>query len=188
MRTILFAAMISLLSANCGSDDTEEETASSTTETNTQTPVLSTPDNTVTVPNSITGSSNNPSAPVTNTKSTTTGVKSGAGLNPAHGQPGHRCDLAVGAPLDSKPVTTTQNVSAEELKRINANPSNITVNGQPPSTPVVNQPSSLTTVGAGMNPAHGQPGHRCDIPVGAPLNSKPTTTPQVIPATTPPKQ
>lgn len=32
----------------------------------------------------------------------------------------------------------------------------------------------------GMNPPHGQPGHRCDIAVGAPLNSKATqmtTTP-----------
>ena len=26
-----------------------------------------------------------------------------------------------------------------------------------------------TTIADGMNPAHGQPGHRCDIPVGAPL-------------------
>ncbi|MCM5663791.1 hypothetical protein [Galbibacter mesophilus] len=25
----------------------------------------------------------------------------GNGLNPAHGQPGHRCDIAVGAPLTS---------------------------------------------------------------------------------------
>ena len=25
------------------------------------------------------------------------------GMNPPHGQPGHRCDIAVGAPLDSKP-------------------------------------------------------------------------------------
>jgi hypothetical protein len=29
----------------------------------------------------------------------------------------------------------------------------------------------------GMNPAHGQPGHRCDIPVGQPLNSQPAATP-----------
>jgi hypothetical protein len=38
-----------------------------------------------------------------------------------------------------------------------------------------------------MNPQHGQPGHRCDIAVGAPLNSKPaaaTTTPVPVPATT----
>ena len=25
------------------------------------------------------------------------------GMNPPHGQPGHRCDIAVGAPLDSPP-------------------------------------------------------------------------------------
>jgi hypothetical protein len=28
-----------------------------------------------------------------------------------------------------------------------------------------------TTVLGGINPAHGQPNHRCDIAVGAPLNS-----------------
>ncbi len=27
------------------------------------------------------------------------------GMNPPHGQPGHRCDIAVGAPLDSPPGT-----------------------------------------------------------------------------------
>jgi hypothetical protein len=29
-----------------------------------------------------------------------------------------------------------------------------------------------------MNPPHGQPGHRCDIPVGQPLNSKPAPAQQ----------
>ena len=27
-----------------------------------------------------------------------------SGMNPPHGQPGHRCDIAVGAPLNSKPL------------------------------------------------------------------------------------
>src|SRR5690554_5999803 len=37
-------------------------------------------------------------------QSTNTSAASGA-LNPAHGQPGHRCDIAVGAPLDgSNPI------------------------------------------------------------------------------------
>jgi len=39
----------------------------------------------------------------------------------------------------------------------------------------------------GMNPPHGQPGHQCGIPVGAPLNSKPSqvpATPKVGSATT----
>ncbi|MCY7328555.1 MAG: hypothetical protein LH618_08410 [Saprospiraceae bacterium] len=31
-----------------------------------------------------------------------------AGINPAHGQPGHRCDIAVGASLDSKPMAKPQ--------------------------------------------------------------------------------
>ena len=31
-----------------------------------------------------------------------------------------------------------------------------------------------------LNPAHGQPGHRCDIAVGAPLNSAPAAQPQTI--------
>ncbi|WP_406824462.1 hypothetical protein [Pedobacter sp. KACC 23697] len=75
---------------------------------------------------------------------------SGKKLNPKHGAPGHRCDIAVGAPLDSKPtqvVTTTQ--------------------------PVVTQVPAVK-VGKGLNPPHGQPNHSCDLAVGAPLNSKPT--------------
>lgn len=71
-------------------------------------------------------------------------------LNPAHGQPGHRCDLAVGAPLvnsDGTPVPA-------------ANPQNIQ------SAPVSTAPEPA---GLKVNPAHGQPGHRCDIQVGAPL-------------------
>lgn len=28
-------------------------------------------------------------------------IQAAAGLNPPHGQPGHRCDIAVGAPLGS---------------------------------------------------------------------------------------
>ena len=30
--------------------------------------------------------------------------KRGVQLNPAHGQPGHRCDIYVGQPIDAKPV------------------------------------------------------------------------------------
>jgi hypothetical protein len=83
--------------------------------------------------------------------------KTPAGMNPPHGQPGHRCDIAVGAPLNSKPVTqpTAQNVQAQ------------------PTAVITQQPTQPTA--PGMNPPHGQPGHRCDIAVGAPLNSKPVT-------------
>lgn len=97
-------------------------------------------------------------------------VKSTAALNPAHGQPGHRCDISVGAPLDSKPIQGT-NISQQST------------NVSTPSLPV-NISSQATTqkVAPGMNPAHGQPGHRCDIAVGAPLNSKPAASPLPPPA------
>ncbi|OYX80389.1 MAG: hypothetical protein B7Y83_18505 [Flavobacteriales bacterium 32-34-25] len=38
----------------------------------------------------------------------------------------------------------------------------------------------------GMNPPHGEKGHRCDIAVGAPLNSKPAANAAVsVPQSTP---
>lgn len=66
-------------------------------------------------------------------------------LNPKHGEPGHRCDIAVGAPLNS-PVQPSQQ-----------------------TVPQLTQPGSIGTVK--INPPHGQPGHDCAIPVGAPLKS-----------------
>ncbi|PBJ11296.1 hypothetical protein [Flavobacterium sp. ACN6] len=83
------------------------------------------------------------------------------GLNPAHGQPGHRCDIAVGAPLSSAP---TQQVQATPGQTVQVNPT---------QQNVVTTTTTTTPVktAKGMNPPHGQPGHRCDIPVGAPLNS-----------------
>lgn len=82
-----------------------------------------------------------------------TGVK----LNPEHGQPGHRCDIPVGAPLDAAPAVTNAPVTAP---------------GTPAKVQTVPTPSNTPTAGGmsgQLNPAHGQPGHRCDIPVGQPL-------------------
>lgn len=80
-----------------------------------------------------------------------------AGLNPAHGQPGHRCDIAVGAPLNSKPAT----------------PATTSNNKPATSKPAPLQPDTLFA--KGLNPAHGQPGHRCDVAVGQPLNKEKKT-------------
>lgn len=85
------------------------------------------------------------------------------GLNPAHGQPGHRCDIAVGAPLNSAPTQQVQQVQAQAGQTVQVNPNQKNVVTTTVAAPV--------KVGKGMNPSHGQPGHRCDIPVGAPLNS-----------------
>ena len=93
---------------------------------------------------------------------TTAPAANDVALNPAHGQPGHRCDINVGAPLNSKPNQPTIN-PAQQQTIINPTPA--------PAPAPSTVPSGKQ---AGINPAHGLPGHRCDIAVGAPLNSKPT--------------
>ena len=142
----------------------------------------------VTTTTTTTGTQNAAPAPTitTTTPTTTTPVPTASsGPNPAHGQPGHRCDIAVGAPLNSKPTTTTTTTApAANTTPINITPVNSggskTAASPLPVTPVLpagNTQSPVATA-PGMNPAHGQPGHRCDIAVGAPLNSKPTATKQ----------
>lgn len=70
---------------------------------------------------------------------------SGLVLNPAHGQPGHRCDVKVGATLNGFSAANTPSVFEP-----------------------INQAAVVTNAPT-INPAHGQPGHRCDVPVGSPL-------------------
>ena len=77
-------------------------------------------------------------------KTAPSGTADSKALNPAHGQPGHRCDIPVGAPLNGTTTTPTSGV-----------PLNNT------GTPV--------QLSSNINPAHGQPGHRCDVKVGDPL-------------------
>ncbi|MBL0883252.1 MAG: hypothetical protein IBJ16_07915 [Chitinophagaceae bacterium] len=78
-------------------------------------------------------------------------------LNPAHGLPGHRCDIAVGAPLNSAPNTSKA-------------PSSIQMNSTPAPQ---NAPMMQSAPSAGgkilINPPHGQPGHDCSVEVGKPL-------------------
>ncbi len=96
-----------------------------------------------------------PSVPVTQPVTTTTAK----GMNPAHGQPGHRCDISVGAPLDSKPTAAAspsiQTTSTPALQ----------------TTPAATTPAVLSNPNAKLNPAHGQPGHDCAVAVGAPLKN-----------------
>jgi hypothetical protein len=103
-------------------------------------------------------------------------------LNPPHGQPFHRCDIPVGAPLPSQSAGTATQTSNSQVQ----------VN-----TPQVTAPAARTTTSSGaptienarrmntgqaqstapansgskpaLNPPHGQPYHRCDIAVGSPL-------------------
>lgn len=102
------------------------------------------------------------------------------GMNPPHGEPGHRCDIPVGQPLNSKPAQTqaTQNVVVNNngSQTIQIDPNSL----QPGKFSVDNKTGKAIKTAPGMNPPHGQPGHRCDIPVGQPLNSKPVPAPQPV--------
>lgn len=68
---------------------------------------------------------------------------------------------APATPSFSAPITT---VKADSSKQQPIN-----------NTPAVS-PAPANTNTAALNPKHGMPGHRCDIPEGAPLNSAPIST------------
>lgn len=80
-------------------------------------------------------------------------------VNPAHGQPFHDCNVAVGAalpPLPGQPAQRVQPVQSVLSTPTQAIPS---IQNAVPAKP-----------GVKLNPAHGQPGHKCEIAVGAPLS------------------
>ena len=128
---ILFFGMI--LFSGC--DQSDSKKADSTT------------DQTITQEETAKQVTNTPESNADNISITSTPANTTSGLNPPHGQAGHDCAIAVGAPLD----------------------------GSKSSSPVVNPGSSSpvqtqTQTAPGMNPPHGQAGHDCAIAVGAPLN------------------
>lgn len=88
-----------------------------------------------------------PAATENTTNASTEEVK----VNPAHGLPGHRCDLPVGAPLNGTAGNTVNPTPTSQLPSTSVSPVRI---DQTPS----------------VNPPHGQPGHDCTVPVGAPLD------------------
>lgn len=118
-------------------------------------PATSTTINVPTLP--LPGGDSNKQEIVTNPQpkpvSTETTPKSSTALNPKHGEPGHRCDISEGAPLNSPAVNAT----------IPAPGNN--------SSPVVVQPQPAKT-NVRLNPAHGEPGHDCAVAVGQPLQNK----------------
>lgn len=130
--------------------------------------------------NNATGSvmTANPQATAQSYTTTAAPAVTAKGMNPAHGQPGHRCDIAVGAPLNSPPgknppapvktATQSTTITPAMLQNGQLTPgagSNVTTTTTPaPVTPVVTAP--------GMNPPHGQEGHDCAVAVGAPLPKK----------------
>ncbi len=97
-------------------------------------------------------------------------------LNPPHGEPFHRCEIPVGAPLNSAPSSTeppqaTAPQTSGSAQNIANNPFAPTVENARRMNS--SQPRRTTAPASGtkprLNPPHGQPWHRCDIAVGSPL-------------------
>jgi hypothetical protein len=55
-----------------------------------------------------------------------------------------------------------------------------------PTLPATNDSAAAFKAGVTLNPQHGQPGHRCDIAVGAPLNAPATNIQPNVSVTPPP--
>jgi|SRR5690554_425263 len=142
-KIFLSVAAIGLLSIGCSDTKTEAPAESSATE------------------QTATGTENatsNTAASDTNTAE----VK----LNPPHGEPGHRCEIAVGAPLDgSAPAQLNTSVQPTNNGQGFLNSGN----AAPAQQPAANAQTTAPGMQGKPNPAHGQPGHRCDIQVGQPL-------------------
>lgn len=84
-------------------------------------------------------------------------------LNPAHGQPGHRCEIPVGAPLSSAPGAQATNLPNQGAPAGDNKP--FLVNDA-----AKQQMGGAKSASSGqINPPHGQPGHDCAVPVGQPL-------------------
>jgi hypothetical protein len=104
-------------------------------------------------------------------------------INPPHGQPGHSCDIPVGAPLSnpttSAAVQATAKPTTQTTPTVPVIPANLSnsVNRVGPTIQNLQnfRPSQPGNTTVSINPAHGQPGHRCDIAVGDPLPTASTT-------------
>lgn len=141
MNKLFSIALIALVFASCHNSGDRKA------------PVPTAP-TTITTPPALVLDSNKQGA-LTNTPTITTNTAATVALNPEHGAPGHRCDIAVGAPLNS-PGSTPAPAPI-------STPAPVTLKPQTPPQPANNN--------VRLNPAHGQPGHDCAIPVGQPLKS-----------------
>jgi hypothetical protein len=170
-KTILSALVIaSIFFISCKKEENTTATPSVTTDAIAATETAT--NNTVNPPGTpesrlmkAEASNANPNTVMLSNPSTATGA-----VNPAHGQPGHRCDISVGAPLSAPAGQNAPQQAAVQA----GNPVVKT------TSTAVNTTKKPADVAKGMNPAHGQAGHRCDIPVGASLKTPvaKTTAPQ----------
>jgi hypothetical protein len=144
MRNSTFVSIIALtFFAACSTPSAEENAAGNETVTPAAA-ASTTPDTTKSVWKDVNSSNPQPItvAPQAASK------KSTVALNPPHGEPNHRCDIEVGAPLNGDKQSVQQTA--------------------PPATAL---PAQGSQGSAKLNPAHGEPGHDCSVAVGAPLKA-----------------
>jgi hypothetical protein len=167
MKNIVIAALAAFVLVSCNNSET--------TTTETTTPETNAANNTVTPTGSeptFTFDNNSAAAPATG--NAPAGSAASGKLNPPHGEPGHRCEIPVGAPLDSPPTGNDANKISTNINNTpTGNTTTPTFTMQAPTTPAPattgsGQPAKTLTA-PGMNPPHGEPGHDCAIPVGQPL-------------------
>jgi hypothetical protein len=148
------AAFCFMLLISCKNEADKQQTVASPTRTLLSTPINTSPGTTTTDPITTNTATTNS---IKNDTITTPTKSANLALNPKHGEPGHRCDIPEGAPLNSPVVK---------------NPIQTTTPTTNTTTTPANVVKTVPTT-SNLNPKHGEPGHRCDIAVGAPLNSKP---------------
>lgn len=161
-------AVSTIMMVSCGGSDSPEKDSSLTSTDSTNKSVITTTagDSVKPVivnapggatPNIITSTQPGPTMQTVTQAATAVTAK---GMNPAHGQPGHRCDISVGAPLNSAPAAKTS--PAVQTSTTTSTP----------AMPAVTAPPAIISGSTGkLNPAHGQPGHDCAVAVGAPLKN-----------------
>ena len=192
MKNLVALLVISMLAlSSCKKDATEVTEESETTVTDTASAATDSvattntivlpmqPDVTGANPNTI--MNQNSGMPM---QQTTTAVQqvqqpvaTAKGINPAHGQPGHNCAIAVGAPLNSsaKKASVASNTvlpvqQSQTMPQPNTVPNSpMSFNTDGKSTITTSTPTTPVETAPGMNPPHGQEGHVCAVAVGAPL-------------------
>ncbi len=73
-------------------------------------------------------------------------------------------------------ISPTPDSKSTEVAKVDSTNTEAKTEVAQPNQVQVAAPAPTT---AGLNPEHGMPGHRCDIPVGQPLNSAPAPAPTV---------
>jgi hypothetical protein len=181
MKNIFFAAFILALLLACNNNESGQDlsimpdkktTLVSDTQTINKTTLKNTSANSLPqqMPN---GTNVNLQQPAATMAQNIVANKTEAAVNPPHGQPGHVCGTQpVGA--------TTTPAASQNVQSATTAPTQIKT--APQQINSIKPAVSANTSDGKINPAHGQPGHRCDIPAGAPLNSTPqkTTAPKAV--------